>query len=538
MIIIHEGSRTIKIIDSTASSEEDLAKDMVDWKFQSEKSKAISEAKSMEMFGMTNEQLYQKILEALKSTPKEKQKTLSEEFLSKKEDTSTEEDSIVIPERVDYMREVALPIPKVWSEQTLTEYENIMTADRKELLPKLLFQHSVLKDKSSQEAVYLEEAILRLGWIPGIPYDSMSKYRANRLLEAAQDKYDIIDTTSEDDAPTSIDTNDKLQPVYIVLVEGISIFSKAVKKYTNGPFSHAALCIDNTFEKMYSFNMHDSDGKFGGLTHEKVKEYPPDSKLGVFSIFVKKKDMQKIKDTLNMYDKHVKDTTYSILNVFTLTMNKSLQMDFSMICSQFVDNVLKELNIEIVSKPSPLVTPNDFYVASKKNKKIYKLYEGKVKNFTARKVVNKISAIKKSYIKEAAMLEADLPVQFSKDGDLLIKHIGSIDYEDEIAKSKRLMKIYYKEDNRDGLKYEIAKMWFIGNLINKDIERGKLPKTYPAKSHAYNLHQTYLKLLLQREKNFNFMEYYENTPFAEQTTRIKADTLKYTLALLKDALVG
>ena len=214
-------------------------------------------------------------------------------------------------------------------------------------------------------------------------------------------------------------------------------------------------------------------------------------------------------------------------------------MDFSMICSEFVDNILKVTNIDIVDKASPLVTPNDFYRASLKNKKIYKLYEGKVKNFLPKTISNRAKKIKKQYIKEMAMLETEFPIQFSDEGDLLINNIGKINYEQEIAKSKRLMKIYYKEDNREGLKYEIAKMYFIGNLISLDIERGKIKdKSYPARSHAYNLASTYLKLLLQKEKDFNFSEYYKSTPFNDATTTIKASTLKYSIKMLKDIILA
>ena len=208
-----------------------------------------------------------------------------------------------------------------------------------------------------------------------------------------------------------------------------------------------------------------------------------------------------------------------------------------MICSEFVDNILKLTNINIVDKDSPLVTPNDFYRSSKSNNKIFKLYEGKVRNFTPKMVVSRANKVKKVYIKELALLETDFPIQFSKDGDLLIKNMKKLDYPSEVSKANRLLKIYYKEDNREGMKYELCKLWFICSLLGNDIDAGKNKvENTKTKATAFNIFNTYLKLLLQKEKNFNFMKYYETTPFNDATIRVKGSTIKYSMELLKATL--
>lgn len=408
---------------------------------------------------------------------------------------------------------------------------------RADNLRQKLYEYNLLTDKNSDEARALEETILNLGWIPGIPYDSESMTRA-ALFESSG--YNIIDKTKDDeldDSPVEKVVSDILRPVYIVLVAGDSLFSGAIKAFTKGPFSHAAICIDNTFKKMYSFNIGGSEGKMGGLSIENAKAYPKDSKLGVYAIFVKEKDYNTIENLLQMYDGKKKDTAYSFLNVLTLPFNISIKQDFNMICSEFVDNILKLTNINIVDKDSPLVTPNDFYRSSKSNNKIFKLYEGKVRNFVPKMVVSRANKVKKVYIKELALLEADFPIQFSKDGDLLIKNMKKLDYSSEVSKANRLLKIYYKEDNREGMKYELCKLWFICSLIGNDIDAGKNKvENTKTKATAFNIFNTYLKLLLQKEKNFNFMKYYETTPFNDATIRVKGSTIKYSMELLKATL--
>lgn len=624
-----------KVIDKP-ESESELEKDMIDWNFQTIKQKRLSDDKSLELFGKTNQERYEKYKHMFANHIVDKTSIFDDIVTSESayvdferigKDSINSAYAIVRSKRYKDLQNIivayptsdkneldlvrsqydAMPTPdqiraddyckEIWGvtndemfdacdalidklENKVIKYNPIFgirnnisvdgyldadstkidriispniivngvvnvsegaillndTRSRADILRESLYRYDHIEDKTSSEAKTLESTILNLGWIPGIPYDSRSIARS-KLLES-KTSYEIIDKSQDDinDGDIVKDDTNLLRPIYIVLVEGITLFSMTVKKVTKGPFSHAAICIDDTFKKMYSFNMSNSEGKLGGLSIENAKEYPKDSRLGVFAIFVKEKDYNTIENLLEMYYKNKDKTTYSFFNVLALPFNKAFKMDFNMICSEFVDNILKMTNINIVDKESPLVTPNDFFRASKTNKKIFKLFDGKVKNFQPTKVVNKISKLKKQYIKEFALMEADFPVQFSKDGDLLIKNMKKLNYGDEIDKSNRLLKIYYKEDNREGMKYELARIYFLINLLDKDINASKNEiENTKHKATASNILSTYLKLLLQKEK-FNFEEYYQTTPFADATTTIKASTIKYSIETLKQLI--
>ena len=73
----------------------------------------------------------------------------------------------------------------------------------------------------------------------------------------------------------------------------------------------------------------------------------------------------------------------------------NLNMSVKMICSQFVDKMLKLANIDITGMDSSKVTPNYLYSCSIGNSKIYKIYEGPAKDFNyskATKFVNSLSS--------------------------------------------------------------------------------------------------------------------------------------------------
>lgn len=420
---------------------------------------------------------------------------------------------------------------------SMSEATDLNSADRENKLNRALHDYNMAE---GEDKLKLEQTILGYGWIPGIPYNAETRYRAGIIegTSITKARYDIIDST--EDIPDNYDTvrdNDVLRPIYIVLVSGTALFSKITKKVTNGPFSHAGISIDDTFRNIFSFNMDPKyNGMFGGLSVETLDDYNKDSKLGIYAIFVKKDDLKKVEKKLNEFLKQKDKTTYSMLNIAAIPTGIVIQKDLSMICSEFVDYILKMVNIDIIDKASPLVSPNDFYRAYMKNKKIYKIYEGMVKNFSSKSISDRVSKIRKSYIKEMALTEAEFPVQFSNDGDLLIRNMKKLNYDAEVARSNSLLKIYYKEDNREGMKYELAKLFFIMNVLSED---KSIPKEECNRigATATNIFNTYLKLLLGKEKDFNFQSYYDSTPFNTAIIKIRRSTIRYSIDLLKQ-IVG
>lgn len=441
--------------------------------------------------------------------------------------------------------------------------ENGYSAKWVNKLKELYYDYDQIKESGDIEKINArKQSILELGWNPELNFDLETRLKANeRIRSIYKSNNNIIDISSfKEDAiledTTPIEVNGEiLHPVYIVLVQGNNLFSKAIKAFTKGPFSHAAIGFDHNLKEIYSYNL----GKEGrsGFFIEGRDFYDKDTTIAVYAIFVKDKYYGPMKRKVQEFIDNINNTRYSILNIPTLVLGVKVNMDFDKICSQFVDSILKVVDIDLVNKDSSLVTPNDFYRATVSNKAIYKLYQGKNKNYKPNKVLSKIHKLKAIPIKEVAESYAkalskyiikpihevkEFPVQFDTEGNLLIKKINKLDFEAEYAKSHKLLMSYEKSGNLEGMKYELSKLWFMNTILEKHIYSGKLSeedkKLYTkARAKILNDFNKYLDYVNKHEKDFNFEEYYEQTPFSDAVIKVNSSTLKYTIEILKKFLI-
>lgn len=408
------------------------------------------------------------------------------------------------------------------------------------------------------ENLELKQSILELGWNPEIPYTEENKNLAykntKRKLKEFYNEFQFIDISDIDDIcylNEVDDVKEDLHPVHFILFSSKALISKAIKKVTKSDYSHVAISLDSNMDNMFSFNM-----KGGGFVQEKLSNYPQDIKILVNTIFLKEEDHNKISEIINYYQEHQKETHYSIKNLFNILFNKVEESDMNMVCSQFVHKVLSLADINLIDKPNNLVVPEDF---NKSGKKIYTIYKGKISNFKPFKINQKLKKLKASaqvfkeifkitqrnerilemYNVEAIGESKEFPVQFDNDGNLLIKNIKKINYEEEYAKSHKLLILYEKNNNLEGMKYELSKLWFMTNLLDKmrynskRTSRGEIKAINDAKAKIQNDFQKYMKIVLKEEKDFNFDKYYEESPFSDAVIKINASTLRFSKEFIK-----
>jgi len=396
----------------------------------------------------------------------------------------------------------------------------------------------------------IKQAIIDLGWNPEVDYTTENKIKAIKRIENIyQEKYknilslDITSLVEASNLTNEIITesaSDNKKPVHIVLVKGKSPFSDAISKVTNSEFSHSAICLNNDFNNLYSFNLSNGHNK-GGFSIEDINKYPKDNRLAVFSFFVKEEDHKKISERIKMLANNVSDTTYSVLNILALPFkNINFNFNTSMICSQFVDSLLKLANVDITKKNSSHVVPADLYRASKTNGKIYKTFDGVVKNFKANKIINYINRMsrKSKSFKENSnliddftypvLIEAKLPIQFNKDGDALLTNTF-VDFDAEYSSSHKLLLEYEKSNNIDGIKYELARLYYMNYILERRLYHNKYlfnkEKNIKTRARVLNDFKKYLNFILKKEPKFNFSEYYENSVFYPHTVEVKSGTL-------------
>lgn len=135
------------------------------------------------------------------------------------------------------------------------------------------------------------------------------------------------------------------------------------------------------------------------------------------------------------------------------------------------------------------------------------------------------------------------PVEFDEDGNLIIYKckMGNISYGDEIDDSSELLTMYKNTSNIEGAKYELSKLWFLIDSIEKKMNKRPDSKTYNEltknRATAINIFKQNIEWVMKVDKTFNFAEYYHNTPFSDNSVKITNNTLKYSYKALKSFMM-
>ena len=234
--------------------------------------------------------------------------------------------------------------------------------------------------------------------------------------------YDIVDLS---DIPLpdnmmieeSLKDSKLLEPVFIVLTFTGTTFGKLITKFQNCKFSHAGLALNSKLNQIFTFNIRtekeqvEKRGKIvtkdkiaGGAFVESIDKYSNkadggDADVCVLCIFVEPSVKQTIKNNIEKIFSNVEKTGYNIGNVFNIVINRAVDTSNSMkmICSQFVDRMLKMVNVDITgNRSSNLVSPNDFAKSSKTNSHVFILFDGKKSGYSSKEVDKKVNYIRNS----------------------------------------------------------------------------------------------------------------------------------------------
>lgn len=155
------------------------------------------------------------------------------------------------------------------------------------------------------------------------------------------------------------------------------------------------------------------------------------------------------------------------------------------------------------------------------------------------KVKYRYNPEKNKFVTESVLNEVkNFPVEFDQDGNLIIykARIGSIAYGDEIDDSVKLLESYRNTNNIEGMKYELAKLWFINDSIEKKLKKKLTNDQYKElidhRATCLNVFKLNLEYVMKAEKGFNFSDYYNSTPFSDNSIKITANTIKYSMKAL------
>ncbi len=118
------------------------------------------------------------------------------------------------------------------------------------------------------------------------------------------------------------------------------------------------------------------------------------------------------------------------------------------------------------------------------------------------------------------------------------KVIQILDFDHKFSLSHKSLKLYEEIENLEGIKYELSKLWFLNNLLEKKIysesDKSKKDGYHKSRARILNDFHKYSKIVNSKDKEFNFTDYYNNSPFSDVTIKINNSTLYHGGKLIKN----
>lgn len=137
-------------------------------------------------------------------------------------------------------------------------------------------------------------------------------------------------------------------------------------------------------------------------------------------------------------------------------------------------------------------------------------------------------------------------IDIDDEGNILIKRNFRADLFKYYKNALRLMRMYKSQDKVDELKAELAKIFFINEIIEAKYlhndrltkeEKNEYKKYMDLRANILSSFKQYMDYVLVKEVEFDFNTYYENSPYAKALT-LDRERLKGIRNLIKILITG
>ena len=95
--------------------------------------------------------------------------------------------------------------------------------------------------------------------------------------------------------------------------------------------------------------------------------------------------------------------------------------------------------------------------------------------------------------------------------------------------SHKLLVQYDKAGNIEPMKYELARLYYMNYILERKLYHNHFiknkEKNMKTRARVLNDFNKYIKVVLKHQPEFNFAEYYEQSPFYANTIEIKGSTI-------------
>lgn len=367
-----------------------------------------------------------------------------------------------------------------------------------------------------------------------------------------------------DEAATT--KNQKLYPVYIMLVHSGTTVSNAIKVVSHAEFSHAAISFDSSMDEMYSFARKDPRNPFiGGFRFESVGRGFYDNKHCPYAVYVvpcTETQIKKMKKRLNYFIQNQSKFKFDFVGLVKNYLGIVDNPEYRWFCSRFVADILNAgapKKNPYVEEPS-LQDPDDFkntdyatYVIGGSDLMKYdqKLVDKRTKQILreeemSRKVQNEsvtydldrdnpfgdlvlgyqFAMMDESVVDRFLEYLKSFKLKFDKNGNIVIRRREYDQLDTHFRQSLKLIKAAEKAGNLDTVKYELCKIYYMISLIDRHyLGRKASDKSEKVRKDMINLravminaiHQ-HLKYVSTMDPQFNFQSYYASTKYGDDTT--------------------
>lgn len=156
------------------------------------------------------------------------------------------------------------------------------------------------------------------------------------------------------------------RPIYILLTDTGTFFSKLIKMYTKAPLNHVSIAFDSALQEVYSFGQKPSRNPFtAGFMREEVERdlMCADGKPTVCALYrcmVDSATFSRIRARIITMMFNEAQYTYNLLGVLGIPLKLQVEREKAYFCSQFVASLFEDCGLRIVDKPAAAVEPDDF----------------------------------------------------------------------------------------------------------------------------------------------------------------------------------
>lgn len=174
-------------------------------------------------------------------------------------------------------------------------------------------------------------------------------YTVNWIDEIAQRGY-IAEQLMDEDYNSFVNEeavyDDKHKnPIYVILMSGVSPLSYAIKKFTKGEYTHCCISFNSKLTPFYSFGMKENlslkDMGFS-ILNPRVKEYQNNKvKFAVYTMFVSDNQRKKMIQRLKWFKEKEAFLGYDFIGLIKYVLNRSSDGNLEKwFCSRFVMEIL------------------------------------------------------------------------------------------------------------------------------------------------------------------------------------------------------